>query len=337
MINDNKISSLSTILLIVASLFIFASIVFPLWRIEMDAPQYPEGLTLYIHSNKIGGEVEIINGLNHYIGMKTLHADEFIEFTVLPYLLGFFGVLALIAAFVRRKKFVNIVLGLFIVFGVLSMIDFYRWLYNYGHDLDPNAAIIVPGMAYQPPMIGFKQLLNFGVYSIPDLGGWLMFGGGALIFLVAAMEGGYLDRFLKKKSSIALFAFVTMLLGCAPDGPEPIKLNTDACEHCKMTISNGQFAGEMITKKGRVYKFDDMFCVRDYREAHPEVEIKATYIHYFLGNNELIPAESAFYVKSAEFRSPMNGNIAAFKNAEEAKEYQTKMNGELIQWSSLTQ
>jgi len=50
---------------------------------------------------------------------------------------------------------------LFVLFGIIAMVDFWRWEYDYGHDLDPNAAIIVPGMAYQPPLIGFKQLLNF--------------------------------------------------------------------------------------------------------------------------------------------------------------------------------
>lgn len=335
MIKNNKISISSSLILVVAGLFIFASIIFPLWRIEMDAPQYPEGLTLYIHSNKIGGDVDIINGLNHYIGMKTLNAEDFIEFSVLAYILGFFALLTLIVAFVRKKKFVYILLGLFLIFGVASMIDFYRWLYEYGHDLDPNAAIVVPGMSYQPPMLGFKQLLNFGVFSIPDLGGWLMFGGGFLIFLVAAIEGGFLNRFRKKQSNFTLFALVTLLVGCAPDGPVPISLNSDACEHCKMSIANGQFAGEIITQKGRVYKFDDLFCIRDYMETHPNLEIKSTYIHNFLGNNELIPAESAYYVKSADFRSPMNGNIAAFKSMEVAKEYQLKMNGELIEWSSL--
>lgn len=49
----------------------------------------PEGLGLSIYANKLGGDVDIINGLNHYIGMKTLHAEEFIEFTVLPYIIGF--------------------------------------------------------------------------------------------------------------------------------------------------------------------------------------------------------------------------------------------------------
>ena len=56
------------------------------------------------------------------------------------------------------------------------MVDFWLWEYDYGHNLNPDAAIVVPGMTYQPPLIGFKQLLNFGAYSYPDIGGWIMFG-----------------------------------------------------------------------------------------------------------------------------------------------------------------
>ena len=52
-----------------------------MWRIELEAPQYPEGLVLQLHANKIGGDVDIINGLNHYIGMATLHTENFFEFT----------------------------------------------------------------------------------------------------------------------------------------------------------------------------------------------------------------------------------------------------------------
>ena len=68
------------ILLIIATLFI-GSLFFPMWQIELEAPQYPEGLVLKLHANKIGGDVEIINGLNHYIGMATLHTENFFEFT----------------------------------------------------------------------------------------------------------------------------------------------------------------------------------------------------------------------------------------------------------------
>ena len=63
----------------------------PIWRIELAAPQYPEGLMILINANGLGGDVEIINGLNHYIGMKTLHNEDFIEFKILPYLISIFS------------------------------------------------------------------------------------------------------------------------------------------------------------------------------------------------------------------------------------------------------
>ena len=92
----NIISKSSVIMMILAGLCILSAVFLPIWRVELDAPQYPEGLALLIFANKLGGDVEIINGLNHYIGMKTLHAEEFIEFTVLPYIIGFFGIWAIV-------------------------------------------------------------------------------------------------------------------------------------------------------------------------------------------------------------------------------------------------
>ena len=64
----------------------------PMWRIDLDAPQYPEGLRMLIYANKLAGNIDIINGLNHYIGMKTLHTDDFIEFKVLPGFIIFFAI-----------------------------------------------------------------------------------------------------------------------------------------------------------------------------------------------------------------------------------------------------
>ncbi len=69
---NSTISLFSKVALLMASVLLFTSIFFPLWRIELEAPQYPEGLVLQLHADKIGGDVDIINGLNHYIGMKTL-------------------------------------------------------------------------------------------------------------------------------------------------------------------------------------------------------------------------------------------------------------------------
>jgi copper chaperone NosL len=141
-----------------------------------------------MYPNKLGGNVEVINGLNHYIGMKTLHANNFMEFTVLPYIISFFAAFCFLVAFLNKRKWLTALLISFVAFGVIAMVDFYRWNYNYGHDLDPNAAIQVPGMTYQPPLIGYKQLLNFGAYSIPDIGGWIFIGVGVLLLTAVILQ-----------------------------------------------------------------------------------------------------------------------------------------------------
>ena len=176
------------ILLAVCGAFLVTVLFVPLWRIDLAAPQYPEGLILLIYPNKLGGNVDIINGLNHYIGMKTLHAKDFIEFTVLQYIIIFYAALFFLAAILGSRKFMYTLLGLFFAFGVLAIADFWRWEYNYGHNLDPHAAIIVPGMAYQPPLIGFKQLLNFGAYSMPSVGGWLFVASGGILLSCVIFE-----------------------------------------------------------------------------------------------------------------------------------------------------
>ena len=80
---SNKISSVSKILLLVAAAGLVMVLFTPMWRIDLDAPQYPEGLRLTIYANGLRGNVDIINGLNHYIGMKTLHSEDFFEFKIL--------------------------------------------------------------------------------------------------------------------------------------------------------------------------------------------------------------------------------------------------------------
>jgi copper chaperone NosL len=184
----SNLTALSKVMLLVAGLLFIGSLFVPMWRIELEAPQYPEGLVLQLHANKIGGDVDIINGLNHYIGMATLHSENFIEFTILPYIFGVFAIISLVLIFINNRKAVLVFFTFFVLFVILAGFDFYRWNYEYGHNLDPNAAIKVPGMAYQPPLIGYKQLLNFGAYSIPDIGGWMLTGAGVLLFLVILKE-----------------------------------------------------------------------------------------------------------------------------------------------------
>ncbi len=179
---------ITKILLAVLGIGLIVAIFVPIWSIYLSAPQYPEGLSMFIHSDKVSGEYEIINGLNHYIGMKEIHADEFWEFTILPYALGFFAISCFLTAFLNRRKLLYILTSIFLLFGVGFVFDFWRWLYDYGHNLDPRAAIIVPGMSYQPPLFGYKQLLNFEVWSYPNIGGVIMIAAGVILFILAFIE-----------------------------------------------------------------------------------------------------------------------------------------------------
>ena len=99
----HTLNNLTRVLLIVCGIALIVSIFVPLWSIYLEAPQYPEGLAMYLWANKITGEYEIINGLNHYIGMKTIHPEDFWEFTVLPYALSFFALLCFLTAWLNKK------------------------------------------------------------------------------------------------------------------------------------------------------------------------------------------------------------------------------------------
>lgn len=184
----SNLTMLSKVLLVIIGILFVSALFVPMWRIELSAPQYPEGLMLQLHAHKIGGDVDIINGLNHYIGMATLHTENFLEFTVLPYIFSLFALLSLVLVFVNQRKYVFYFFIALMLFVIMAGFDFYRWNYEYGHNLDPNAAIKVPGMSYQPPLIGYKQLLNFGAYSVPDLGGWMLIGAGLLLFFIVLKE-----------------------------------------------------------------------------------------------------------------------------------------------------
>ncbi len=333
---NSKISLLTKVLLLLASALLLSSIFFPLWRIELTAPQYPEGLVLQLHADKIGGDVDIINGLNHYLGMKTLHAENFFEFSVLKYIFIGFAILGVLILFINKKKGLYVFFISYILFGVLAACDFYRWNYDYGHNLNPNAAIIVPGMAYQPPLIGYKQLLNFGAYSIPDIGGFMLIGAGLLLFIAVVKEANFLRRFKKSAIDAALVLLISLsFFSCNANEPKPIKINVDSCDFCKMTISNEKFAAEVITEKGRYYMFDDVSCMIKYAKANKAVVYKGFFVTNYLNEEQFIPVEKGFYLMGGIINAPMGGKVTAFDSNENATSYQTKFSAQKVTWNEV--
>lgn len=180
-------------ILLVSALILIGVYFFPLWNINLEAPQYPEGLGLRIWINQITGfkenDLQNINGLNHYIGMKPIDPDDIPELKIMPFAIGFMIAFGLFNAFKGNRKTVYIWIILFLILGAIGLYDFYMWEYNYGHNLDPNAPIKVPGMTYQPPLIGSKQLLNINAISLPSVSSYII-----LISVILALVSLIIDK-----------------------------------------------------------------------------------------------------------------------------------------------
>jgi copper chaperone NosL len=313
-----KLSNLSRIAIGVSSLFIIAVYFVPVWRIDLFAPQYPEGLTMKIWLTKLSGDVDVINGLNHYIGMGKIDEKMFPEFSYLVYAVAAYIVLALIIAFTGSKKMLNIYLGLSIILAGLVLYDFYKWGYHYGHELDPHAPIKVPGMAYQPPVIGHKKMLNFDAYSLPDIGGWIFIGFGAIVFIAGFFEW----RANRKKISSAVLATAPILLlfiSCTGDFKQ-INYGNDECDNCKMTIIDKKFAVEILSVKGKAFKFDELICAQQFVNDGKisGKQIQDIYVNNFNKPGEFIKLYESFVATSETLKSPMGGKMATFATEEEA-------------------
>lgn len=188
--------------MIIGSLLLLGLFKFPLWNIELGAPQYPNHLGMNIHITGIQGveefDIQNIDGLNHYIGMKTIpEPAEMWEFQIFPtaiIIMVALGVLLGILGFFNKIT-ANWFLVWFILMsalGIYGMYDFNLWLTDYGTNLNPNAIMKMTfpdgsPMTYKPPLLGHQKMLNFDVTSLPALGGYMMFVGmmlTAIAFLV---------------------------------------------------------------------------------------------------------------------------------------------------------
>ncbi len=183
-----KLKLVSRIVIAISALMLLAAYFVPLWRILMWAPQYPEGLEMKIWIDNITGDVKIISALNHYIGMRHIEVNMFPEFGYMIYIVAVVIAFGILVSIVNRRFMLVSYAILLVTCGIAALVDFYLWGYDYGHNLDPTAAIVVPGMAYQPPVIGTKQLLNFTAFSGPDIGGWIFVVSGVLVIAILVYE-----------------------------------------------------------------------------------------------------------------------------------------------------
>lgn len=165
----------------------------PIWRITLEAPQYPDGVTLYIWINKLGGKtkgtLQNINILNHYVGMQPIDPDSIPELEFFPWVIIAMTSLGTLTGLIGNSRFWIFWIVVLMILGILGIYDFYLWEYQYGHNLASDAPIKVPGMVYQPPLIGSKRLLNFNAISYPYWGSLFI-----LVPVLLGMAAYYLKR-----------------------------------------------------------------------------------------------------------------------------------------------
>lgn len=129
---------------------------------------------------------------------------------------------------------------------------------------------------------------------------------------------------------------IVSLLSCTAE-PEALHYGHDACHTCKMTLMDKKFGAELVTDKGKVYKFDDINCMLTFFNSG-EVEHRA-FAHRlvvdFSQPAKLIPAADAFYLKSPDIKSPMAGHVAAFETKERMENLKKDLNGIYLVWGEL--
>jgi copper chaperone NosL len=181
----------SKLLMVLGALLLLPLFVLPLWNITLEAPQYPDNIGMDIYINRFKdaqpNDIKNINIMNHYVGMEDI-PETIPEFAIFPKVILGMALLGVIIGFIGKRRLYLVWFLLMIVFGTIGMYDFYQWEYDYGHNLKETAAIKFTTsdgepMAYQPPLIGSKMILNFKAISMPRGGAYLMFLGMAMTAL----------------------------------------------------------------------------------------------------------------------------------------------------------
>jgi copper chaperone NosL len=295
----------------------------PAWQIRLWAPQYPEGLAMQIWLNDITGDVAVINGLNHYIGMREIEVEAFPEFRLMRRILLAIIAIGLLPVLTGRRPFLWVFVLLLLATAAAGLADFWYWSREFGHNLDPKAAISMPGMTYDPPLIGYKVILNFVAYSAPALGGYLLIGAGTLASSLLAWEiwRTRSKRVANYKSGgVVTLATVMLLPGC-DGGPQAIDFGKDACAECNMNIVDKRFGAEFVTGKGKVFKFDDVNCMVEFIEREPHAGDTAArrFVVAFNEGGALVEEDHLVFVKHKNLRTPMRSHVAAFRDKDTAQ------------------
>ena len=171
---------LPNILLGVAALLLAVSMFLPYWEMSLKAPQYPAGLSIQAHVNRLTGDVSEIDGLNHYIGMRPLGEAAQLERAVSMVAIGALVLLVLAAIFVHSPGALLLALPA-ILWPFVFLGDMYYWMRHFGLNLDPTAPLSSSIDPFVPPILGTGKVGQFETVATFEIGLWLSFLAVALI------------------------------------------------------------------------------------------------------------------------------------------------------------
>lgn len=169
-----------TCIFMVARLLLLISIFLPYWHMELDAPQYPDGLFLTAYVNHLDGDVKEIDGLNHYIGMRPLGEAAAFERAASVWVVIAMTLLVEGAAFVHSRWAVILAIPA-ITFPLAFIADLYWWMRTFGLNLDPEAPLSAAVKPFVPTVIGEGGIGQFKTYAEFGDGYWLAVASAVLI------------------------------------------------------------------------------------------------------------------------------------------------------------
>ena len=342
----------SRLLLALAAVLLVPAYWLPLWSIRIVAPQYREGLGMYIGLRDIWGhaehDIQNINILNHYIGMKPIDPAIVDVLRIMPWAVAAVMALAVLAAAVGRRWAVWGWLGTFAVLGTAGLAEFKAWNHDYGTNLDPTAPIKIPGMSYEPPMLGVEQLLNMTTSSWPSWGTLFIamaFGCGVAALWLArrTAEGVAMPSPAARPFAVAA-ALALLVAGCGADAvrtadaavPE-FAPDLPPCDYCEGTIPEVRFGGQVTTADGTVFRFMSTECMAGFllEGRVPEAEIRSIQVVDYNQGERLIDARTARYLRSQFLDSPNGLGLLATETEKVAANLHYFFGGERMGWDEV--
>jgi len=179
---------LPNILLGVAALLLAVSMFLPYWEMSLKAPQYPAGLSIQAHVNRLTGDVSEIDGLNHYIGMRPLSEAAQLERAVGIFAVAALALLVLAAVFVHSPWALLLALPA-VLWPFIFLGDMYYWMRLFGTNLDPAAPLSSSIKPFVPPILGSGMVGQFETVARFQIGLWLAF-----LAMVLILAGLYYQR-----------------------------------------------------------------------------------------------------------------------------------------------